>query len=177
MLSFVAYPECKSQGNEQFCRSSSPSPWHCQICSVPARTAGTRSQAAADGCGTETSSLGALTALGAEKLLGCFTAALGDRSGSGQRWSAQAGSARSWNCISFCHLAEFRTFTPCAVVSGKESATILVHPAAESSSPNPSSDCAPAEFSLPHFSFFSSGSSALSFPPRCGGCFKVFFAV
>lgn len=97
--------------------------------------------------------------------------------GSGQRWSAQAGSARSWNCISFCHLAEFRPFTPCAVVSGKESATILVHPAAESSSPNPSSDCAPAEFSLPHFSFFSSGSSALSFPPRCGGCFKVFFAV
>lgn len=132
------------------CGSSLPSPWHCQLCSVPARTAGTQSQAAADPCCSQTTPWVLSQPQGWEPPglpLLLWEAEVGRQ----QRWSAQTGS--SWNCVRICHAAGFRPFTPCVVVSDEESATILVHPAAESTSPNPSTNCASAEVLPLHFSF------------------------
>lgn len=82
------------------CGSSPRSPWHCQLCSVPARTAGTQSQAAADPCCSQTAPWVLSQPRGWEPpglLLLLGEAEVGRQ----QRWSAQTGS--SWNCVRICH--------------------------------------------------------------------------
>lgn len=158
------------------CGSCGSSPWHCQICSAPARTAGTRSQTATDHCCSYMNSLRALTDSGAGNLLG-FSCCSGRQKWAGSTDGMQR-ECKTWVQLELHqhlshHWVQTLHSSCCGFWQGN-----CHDPGSPFNSPLlliPPLTVFQQRIHYCISPFFSSGSSLLSFPPRCGGCFKVFF--